>query len=148
MAGWQTHLRDVLAGTHPIALTEVGLGSYTLLPHHRTGTAAAYRTPFTTSARARGRIDVTVPLTDGSNLDGGTGRLLLRGPGDVLGIDPRQVVRRYPSPGTRDAEPSDLAHCELDQPDLPWLFTPTGPDAGGTSRRGCASSSSPTNPGS
>ncbi|HRA51257.1 hypothetical protein [Actinotalea sp.] len=131
MAGWQTHLRDVLAGTHPIALTEVGLGSYTLLPHHRTGTAAAYRTPFTTSARARGRIDVTVPLTDGSNLDGGTGRLLLRGPGDVLGIDPRQVVRRYPSPGTRDAEPSDLAHCELDQPDLPWLFTPTGPDAGG-----------------
>lgn len=130
MAAWATHLGDVFASGPPLSLAEVGLGSYTLLPHHRTGTAAAYTTPFTTTARARGQINVTVPLTDGSAQDGATGRLLLRGPGDVIGIDTRQVVRRYPAPGTRDAEPSDLAHCELDQPDLPWLFTPTA-DAGG-----------------
>jgi hypothetical protein len=49
----------------------------------------------------------------------------------VLSIDPRQIVRRYPEPGVPDAEPSDLVHVELDTPDLPWQFTPTGPDAAG-----------------
>lgn len=130
MAGWTSHVTDAFASGPPLSLAEVNLGSYTFLPYHRTGAAAAYTTPFHTGAPARGRINVTVPLTDGTQQDGATGRLLLRGPGDVLGIDPLQVVRRYPTPGTRDADPSDLAHCELDQPDLPWLFTPTA-DAGG-----------------
>ena len=49
----------------------------------------------------------------------------------MLALDPRQVVRRYPEPGVADAEPSDLVHVELDTPDLPWQFTPTGPDAQG-----------------
>lgn len=131
MGSWDKDLSGLLTGDPPLAPTDRRLGSYTLIPHHRTGTAAAYRTAFSTTAKARGRIDVTVPLTDGPAQDKGTGRLFLRGPGDVLGIDPRQVVRRYPAPGTRDAEPSDLALCELDQPDLPWLFTPTSTDAGG-----------------
>ncbi|GII54247.1 hypothetical protein Pth03_26360 [Planotetraspora thailandica] len=50
----------------------------------------------------------------------------LHGPGDVVGIDPNQVVRTYPRPYTTDAEPNYLAAVDLDAPELPWLFTPRG----------------------
>ncbi|MBA2770354.1 MAG: hypothetical protein H0U35_14750, partial [Sporichthyaceae bacterium] len=50
----------------------------------------------------------------------------LNGPGDVVGIDPNQVVRTYPRAYTTDAEPNYLAAVDLDAPELPWLFTPRG----------------------
>ncbi len=49
------------------------------------------------------------------------------GPGDVLGIDPRQVVRTEPKESTPNFEPNYLAGIEFDTPDLPWLFTPAAP---------------------
>jgi hypothetical protein len=49
------------------------------------------------------------------------------GPGDVLGIDPRHVVRTEPKDSTPNFEPNYLAGIEFDTPDLPWLFTPAGP---------------------
>lgn len=48
----------------------------------------------------------------------------LRGPGDVVGLDPAQVVRHDPEPGTADAEGIYLTQVELAAPDLPWRFTP------------------------
>ena len=50
--------------------------------------------------------------------------LRLYGPGDVLGLDPRAVIRTEPPPGTADFEPNHLAAIEFDAPDFPWLFTP------------------------
>ncbi len=49
------------------------------------------------------------------------------GPGDVLGLDPRQVVRTEPKDATPNFEPNYLAAIEFDTPDLPWLFTPAAP---------------------
>jgi hypothetical protein len=49
------------------------------------------------------------------------------GPGDVLGIDPRQIVRTEPKESTPNFEPNYLAGIEFDTPDLPWLFTPAAP---------------------
>ncbi|MFQ6170430.1 hypothetical protein ACK8HX_02390 [Oryzobacter sp. R7] len=132
MSVFEHHVADVLTAAPPVPLASTPLGTYTLLPHHRAGAAAGYRTPFSTAAPARAVIEVRVPLADGTGgTDAAVGQVGLRGPGDVLGLDPRQVVRRYPTPGTRDAEPSDLVHCELDQPDLPWMFTPCAPDGAG-----------------
>ena len=55
------------------------------------------------------------------------------GPGDVTGIDPRQVIRRVPgAAGRSTSSPTYFAHVEFDRPDLPWLFTPHGSDADGT----------------
>lgn len=48
----------------------------------------------------------------------------LYGPGDVTGIDPRQVIRTDPPAGASDFEPNNLVSLELDAPDLPWLLTP------------------------
>jgi hypothetical protein len=58
----------------------------------------------------------------------------LYGPGDVTGIDPQQVVRLEPKPGTTDFEPNYFPAIEFDRPDFPWLFTPAKADAQGRLR--------------
>lgn len=50
--------------------------------------------------------------------------LSLYGPGEVTGIDRRQVVRTEPEPGTSDFPPNYFPAVEFDRPDLPWLFSP------------------------
>ena len=52
----------------------------------------------------------------------------LLGPGDVISIDPRQVLRVTPTAGTRDAEPEFFPLIEFDAPDLPWAYSPVVPD--------------------
>jgi hypothetical protein len=52
----------------------------------------------------------------------------LYGPGDVIGIDPRHVIRTEPRDGTMNFEPNYLAGIEFDYPDFPWLFTPAAPN--------------------
>jgi hypothetical protein len=79
-------------------------------------------------AEVRSSSSVEVPLSDSA---GGSGAarttVTLFGPGDVLGIDPAQFVRRYPAPGTQTAEETVLAHVEFNRPELPWAFSPPGP---------------------
>src|SRR5690242_5857210 len=53
----------------------------------------------------------------------------LYGPGDVLGIDPRHIIRTEPANLSRNFEPNFLAAVEFDRPDFPWLFTPASPNA-------------------
>ncbi len=50
----------------------------------------------------------------------------LYGPGDVIGIDPRHIVRTEPLKDTVNFEPNYLCAIEFDSPDFPWIFTPTG----------------------
>ena len=50
--------------------------------------------------------------------------IALAGPGDVLGIDPRQVLRVSPKSGSRAAEPDFFPLIEFDAPDLPWAYSP------------------------
>ncbi|MFE9201399.1 hypothetical protein [Micromonospora sp. NPDC007230] len=64
----------------------------------------------------------------------GTSTALLHGPGDVVGIDPQEIIRSYPAPGAENVEVSLLAAVEFDRPDLPWLYTPAKPDARGALR--------------
>lgn len=53
----------------------------------------------------------------------------LLGPGDVVGIDPAQVLRLSPARDTNRAEPEFFPCVELDSPDLPWAYSPATPDA-------------------
>lgn len=66
-----------------------------------------------------------LPLT--ATVNGGESRTVtarLYGPGEVGGLDPRQVIRTEPPPGVTDFEPNYFPAVELDAPDLPWAFTP------------------------
>ncbi|HSP73658.1 MAG TPA: hypothetical protein VLN26_14875, partial [Gaiellaceae bacterium] len=58
----------------------------------------------------------------------------LYGPGDVTGLDPRQIVRTDPRAGAASSEDSYLASVDFARADLPWLFTPATASAGGRLR--------------
>lgn len=53
----------------------------------------------------------------------------LYGPGDVTGIDAREIIRIDPPRFTADFEPNYFPSIEFDRPDFPWLFTPQNADA-------------------
>jgi hypothetical protein len=53
----------------------------------------------------------------------------LYGPGDITGIDAREVIRTEPQSHMTDFEPNYFPAIEFDRPDFPWLFTPAKADA-------------------
>ena len=103
---------------------------YHYLPWVREGAAHA----FTNAGHARARAREDRPATAGcrrcrSGCSSTTARRVdvpvrVYGPGDVVGIDPRAVLRTDPLARTADFEPNYLACIEFDNPDFPWLFTP------------------------
>lgn len=48
----------------------------------------------------------------------------LHGPGDVIAIDTRLVLRTDPRAHARNYEPNYLAIIDFDPPDFPWMLTP------------------------
>ena len=97
--------------------------SYRFLPHVRRGLAD--RIPdadgLASTIPSRARFPVTVTLESGqtAGVD-----LRLYGPGDVIGVDPRGIVRTEPPRFARDVDPDEFAAIEFDAPDFPWMFTP------------------------
>lgn len=69
------------------------------------------------------RVTIPVNVQFNASLDADV-RLGLHGPGEVIGFDERAVSRRWPVPGTTEAEPNLFALVEFDQVDLPWRYTP------------------------
>lgn len=55
--------------------------------------------------------------------------LVLYGPGDVTGLDPREIIRTEPVHHATDFKPNYFPFIEFDRPDFPWLFTPAHADA-------------------
>jgi hypothetical protein len=99
------------------------IARYSFLPWSRQGVAnlVSHPDPLDASLGARIDLPVRLRLNDAHDVD-----LTLRlfGPGDVLGIDPGQVVRTEPRDQTKDFIPNYLPAVQLARPDLPWLFTP------------------------
>jgi hypothetical protein len=54
--------------------------------------------------------------------------VVLLGPGDIAGVDPRMIIRTEPRQFTVNFEPNYLCGIEFDSPDFPWLFTPAAPN--------------------
>lgn len=103
---------------------------YRFLPWTRRGLSAALVDGGADGAALPQRALVDVRVTVAGAGDADT-KAFVHGPGDVVGIDPNQVVRCYPRPNTTDAEPNYLAAVDLDAPELPWLFTPAGVPSSG-----------------
>jgi hypothetical protein len=107
--------------------------SVVFLPWVRQGLASRIATPdpLKTPLAAQAPLGVTVGV---NSIDAASVGVRLFGPADVIGIDPRQVVRTEPPAGTDNYESNDLAAVEFDNPDLPWLFTPAAADSQGRVR--------------
>jgi hypothetical protein len=110
-----------------------GNARYRFLPWVRSGLAKAIETVDRGPSGgggapllARAKFTAGITLSEGIV---GTVNLSLYGPGDVLGIDPRLIVRTTPSAGTTNFEPNFLPAIDFDPPDFAWLFTPAMADA-------------------
>jgi hypothetical protein len=79
----------------------------------------------------RAAVGMRVPIVDDRGPLDAEMTVRVYGPADVTEIDPRQVIRTHPKADVVNAEVDDLVQVEFDRPDLPWLFTPAGPDAQG-----------------
>lgn len=103
--------------------------AYQFLPWVRRGLAVALDTEDNlgggAALAARGVATVGVKLA-GPHAGEAVAPLQLRlhGPGDVIGIDTRLVVRTDPKPQARDFEPNYLAIIDFDPPDFVWMLTP------------------------
>lgn len=109
--------------------------TYRFLPWARRGLAdriADADTGAPLPARAKVSVGITV-----SNIGETPYALQLYGPGDVIGVDPRMIVRTEPRPASSDAEPNYFALIEFDPPDFPWLFTPAKADTSERLRPWC-----------
>ena len=98
-------------------------GSLRFLSHLRVGLAATL-TGNTSVPNAQAAYSLSVAGV------GMTGQFRLFGPGEVVALEPGQVIRSFPPPASRDHEPNLFAHVELRSADLPWRFTPGGPSGG------------------
>src|SRR5262245_41759813 len=117
----------LLAPVTPFVPENIKLGEYTFLPWVRTGLAAAVTGPAAPAEGKPPRANATIHV----KIEGDNGAtktvdkdITLRGPGDVVGIDPHEIVRRVPAPNSFNVEESFLAHVEFNRPELPWLFSP------------------------
>jgi hypothetical protein len=104
----------------------VSAGELTFLSHARSGLAQLTGAPAAASA-LRGTINLSVGLQGG-----GSEAVALSpyGPGDVTGIDVRQIIRTEPKPDTDNFPPNLFPFAEFDRPDFPWLFTPLAASSG------------------
>lgn len=78
------------------------------------------------AGRLRGELTVTIQDSTGETREIQP-KYQLMGPRDVERLAPGCIVRRFPAPGTGDAEAKKCAHVEFAALDLPWRYTPFPP---------------------
>lgn len=110
------------------------MGGYTFLPWLRQGISNLIATPDgDTLVRLRATIDVQLDIVgerhdDSSFLEPLDRSIPLVGPGDIVGVDPRAIVRTDPRPWITNFEPAYLAAIDFYDEDFPWRYTPAAPD--------------------
>jgi hypothetical protein len=110
------------------------LGTYSFLPWLRRGLANQIQSPdFDASVLVRASVDVGlvlkgVELSGGERTEAVNRPIALFGPGDIVGIERRSIVRFEPRDWITNFEPNYLAHIEFYDEDLPWRYTPAAPD--------------------
>ncbi|MFL6139402.1 MAG: hypothetical protein ACJ74O_16585 [Frankiaceae bacterium] len=108
------------------------IATYSFLPWLRRGIATLVGSAPAGTVRATATVDMTIDwnkLGDGPQSTPLPSReVALYGPGDVIGLDARAIVRMEPRPGITNFEANYLAFVELYDEDLPWRYTPAPPD--------------------
>lgn len=78
------------------------------------------------NARLRASFNVSLRVND--SVSTGNIPVNLIGPGDVIGINPRAIVRAEPQNLITDFEPNFLPFVEFYEEDFPWRYTPAKGD--------------------
>lgn len=111
------------------------ISSYSFLPWARQGLGIFLReADQDTAVKARASIDVRLQI-NGEQLSGGTltetvpRAVQLYGPGDIIGIDLKAIVRTEPRHYITNFESNYLPLVEFYDEDFPWRYTPARPSS-------------------
>jgi hypothetical protein len=115
-------------------MSDTPMGRYHFLTWSRRGIGATVSNPDGGSLPSRASLSVqlSVSVQQGTTTNTVQPQPLpvqMFGPGDVIGVDPRHVIRTEPRDSTVTFEPNYLCGIEFDTPDFPWLFTPAAPNS-------------------
>jgi hypothetical protein len=116
------------------------LSTYSFLPWLRQGLANnVAATDFDANIKLRATIPVQLAIS-GEAVSGGElslppilKNIQLFGPGDIVGIESRAIIRTEPRNWITNFEPNYLPCIEFYDEDFPWRYTPAAPD-GATTR--------------
>lgn len=118
------------------------LATYSFLPWLRQGIANTIATDDgDVNVKTRASVKVSLELVGeavgpGPDLTAPVAQdIALYGPGDIIGIDPRAIVRTDPQPWITNYESNYLAAIEFYDEDFPWRYSPMKPGAGGAQLR-------------
>lgn len=117
------------------------LGTYTFLPWLREGIANRITAADgDTDVRGRAAIMVSLKLK-GDPLEGNTAldqditkNVELYGPGDIVGIDTKAILKVEPRNWITNFETNFLPYIDFYQETFPWLYTPAQPNASNINR--------------
>lgn len=108
--------------------------TYSFLPWLRSGVANNITAPdFDASVKVRATLPLDLTLT-GTKVGGGTltqpvhQDISLYGPGDIVGIDSRAVIKVEPRNWVTNFEPNYLPYIDFYDEDFPWRYTPAAAD--------------------
>jgi hypothetical protein len=102
------------------------LRNYTFLPWMRQGVAAeiAVADNLGVAGADPGTERAAVPLSFDVNGQPVSKEVQILGPGDVVGLNPRAIVKTEPRHWVTDFEANYLPYIEFYEEDFPWRFTP------------------------
>ena len=107
----------------------MSVANYSFLPYLRQGLANNLEQ--TTEARAQFTVKLDVHGADSAGTDKilpvGDKAVQIYGPGDVIGIDPRAVIKTDPHNWITNFESNYLAYIDFYDEDFPWRYSPVVP---------------------
>ncbi|MCB0575848.1 MAG: hypothetical protein KDC61_14925, partial [Saprospiraceae bacterium] len=110
------------------------LGTYSFLPYLRVGLANKILQPDQDPVKLRASFHLELKL-DGKAVEGGgtlsetiARDVQLYGPGDIVGIDPRAIIKTEPRNWITNFEPNYLPYIDFYDEDFPWRYTPSKAD--------------------
>jgi hypothetical protein len=107
----------------------MSIATYSFLPYLRQGLANSLKN--TGGARAVYTVQMDLKA-DGAVADSTAPRdVELYGPGDIVGIDARVVLKTDPLNYITNFEPNYVAYIDFYEEDYPWRYTPLAPEASG-----------------
>jgi hypothetical protein len=102
----------------------MSIATYSFLPYLRQGIA----NNMASSGEARGTFTVKLDVHgDAQSSPAEDKDIQIYGPGDIVGMDARAVVKTDPHNWITNFEPNYLAYIDFYDEDLPWRYTPVPP---------------------
>lgn len=97
------------------------IGQYSFIPWYRKGLSSYIKS----NNLNDGRASIEISLTFNSNSDlSGSQTISLKGPGDILNINPSSIIRTEPPNQVSNFEANYLPFVEFYEEDFPWRYTP------------------------